>query len=208
MNKTSTNRSLLAALAVVGVLSAVAAGCGPSAPQVIVQGQTLIIAEQNYNASNEHESYCQPLTTLGQFEVMLTDVPVCNDMQKKKMNQQIFHSQEIRVLRMIFRGAGTQAPLLVTQNNVLTVGRTDCNKSSGASPDAVAFFSHNPTGSKTFDVNVMADAGKITIAGNGYDKAAQTLAGKYDLTFGAERVTGDFTASLCAALTYTQRYGE
>ena len=184
------------------------AGCGNNAAQITIKGQSLIVADQIYGTSGERENYCDPLSIYGQFEVLITDVYTCGDMRAKKTNLQIFHGQEIHVLRLIFPGAGTVQPLKVTQANVFQVGRADCAGSTSSPPAAVAYFSHNAAGTKVFDVNVQADSGTISIPGSGYDKNAQSLAGTYDLTFSGQRITGDFNTSLCPALIYSQHYGE
>ena len=201
-------RTAVAPLALAAV--APLAGCGSEFPEVIVAGKTLIVMEQNYGLTATTERYCDAVTNQGQFQVMLTSKGVCDDIKAKKENRAVFHGGEITVLRLIFPG-GTGS-IKVTGDNVFQVGRGKCVGGSSVEGGgvAVAQFSHNPEGADKYDVDLQAESGTITIPGDGYDKGASQLRGRYDLVINGEAVSGTFDTTYCKGLTdyYAQRYGQ
>ena len=188
---------LLAALSL-PLLAVAAAGCGPDFPTYTVQGQKLIQMEANYSTwTGAAPSYCGTLDNRGQFEVVLSDSAICGQVHAKANNRTVFHSSAETNMRLVF-------PTFLMKNadgsfktNKFTVGTTDCKTTNPSGATAVAYFSHNATGSSTYDLNVQADSGSVSVTA--YD-GQSSLKGTFDLMFAGEHVTGAFDTVFCMGL--------
>ncbi len=172
--------------------------CGPSYPQVTVQGHLLQIMDQSYGTTGGGSGYCGALDSRGQYQLVISDIPsLCSSIPATKPdNKTIFHSSENNVLRIVM---SNQVDVIKKNppTSVLKVANTYNCTSNRDGAQAVAFFSHNPAGGIAYDVNVEADSGTISI---NYFESPANMTGSFDLTFAGEHVTGSINATLCPTL--------
>jgi hypothetical protein len=191
------------------LLSLAAAGCGKSPVVYTVAGKTLTVAEVTIGRSGQGTpnlmTYCQPLAT-SQYEVVISDNPVCQPVMRKTANGTVFHAGDQANMRLIFptslmfNGNGS------FKTNTFTVGSSkDCTQQLSGSATAAAIFAHNATANMKYDTVVDADSGTISVTGyNGTGGAmgmpGTSLQGNFDLMFGADHITGTFDGTVCNQL--------
>ena len=133
------------------------------------------------------------LDNRGQIEVILSDFALCGSLTAHSMNATVFHSSEETNLRLIFPSTLLKVP---PTNSFKVLSSHGCQDNHNG-PEAVAFFSHNPAGANTYDVNLEADSGTITVQ---YFAGTADAIGTFDLTFAGQRLTGSFDALYCKNL--------
>lgn len=195
MRNPIANRLLPSAL--LAALAIAAPACGPSYPQVTVQGHLLLVKDQIYGTTNG-AGYCASLDPRGQYQVIISDiVGLCGTIPATKPdNKTIFHSAEDTLIRIVM---SNQVDVIKKNppTSTLKVATTHNCTDNRESAQAVAFFSHNPDGAAAYDVNLEADSGTVTI---NYFESPSNMTGSFDLTFAGERVTGSINALACPQL--------
>ena len=172
------------------MLSASMLGCGGGPATITVASKTLMVKEQNYGMA---DYYCDNLAR-GEFQVIISDIEVCDLLSADGGNVNAFHKSESSHLRMIFPSTLTVVPKV----NTFTVGISDCVGSKGPDTQAIAFFSHSDGTNPTYTVNQPAGSGKINVTD--YDKTANRLKSDFDLNFPNDHVTGKFDALFCKSI--------
>lgn len=168
-----------------------AAACGPGKTQYTVAGKTLTVAEVNFGKA---DYFCPPLAN-GQFMVVLSDAPICDQLHQDAGNKQVFHATDETNLRIMFPSFLKKVP----PQNDFAVAQTDCQINPNAA-EAAAFFSHNDMATMHYDLNKIADGTKVSVNYNDYNMTAGTLKGHFELDFGSDHVAGDFDALFCNGL--------
>ncbi len=168
------------------------AACGPGKTQYTVSGHTLTVAEVNFGKS---DYFCQTLAN-GQFEVVLSDFAVCDQLHQDAGNKAVFHSTDSTNLRLIFPSTLKKVP----PQNDFTVFTADCATGNPNGAEAIAIFAHNDPSKMSYDFTRMADSGKVSINAGDYNMTAGELKGHFDLMFDTDHVVGDFDALFCNGL--------
>ncbi len=165
------------------------AGCGSGFPEVTSAGRTLLVKEQIYGQA---DYFCGNLAN-GQFEVLLTDMALC-DALKSGPTSKALHTVEELNLRLIFPSTLTVVPKV----NTFKVGTTDCSGNAAPGTQATVYFSHNTAGNTSYDLNLQASSGTVSVTD--YNKTAGALQGSYDVTIGSDHLVGTFDAKLCGGV--------
>lgn len=190
--------SILSSALVAAACAAALPACGPSYPQITVQGHLLQVMDQTYGTTGAGSGYCAALDARGQYELILSDIPsLCGTIPATKPdNKTIFHSSELNMLRIVM---SNQVDVIKKNppTTVLKVANTFNCTSNRDGAQAVAFFAHNPSGGIAFDTNVEAASGTVSI---NYFESPANMTGSFDLTFAGERVTGSINALFCPTL--------
>ena len=192
MARAASTASLLAVFAVW------VPGCGDNVTAYSVQGKTLTVMEQTYGLSGPGGApvlYCQPLDQRGQYQVFIADVGLCSQFKNKTTNTTVFHSSDETNMRLIFPSSFIKNPNGTFKPNPFAVGKTGLCKQNVSGGSAVAVFAHNTAGQGIYDVQIEADTGTITVTD--FSSIMSNIKGTFDLTFGADHITGVFDAFPC-----------
>lgn len=156
--------------------------------QIKVGGKSLSVQDSTYSVA---DYYCGTLAN-GQYIVLLTDFLLCDAVHQNLTNREIFHgSIEETNLRLIFPSTLKKNPAI----NTFKVGQSNCIDTNTEGTQAIAYFSHNGEAQATYDLNLMADSGTISVTYR--DANVSELVGSFDLMFGADHAKGDFKALFC-----------
>jgi hypothetical protein len=158
--------------------------------------------ETNYGTADR---FCGTLAN-GQYMVVLTDFSLCDQLHGDASSRYVFHTMDETNLRLVFPStlcktynpnapACASPPQMKAPVNSFTVGKTTCSDTPSGVFQAAAFFAHNTAGAADYDVNALADSGTITVTYP--DQGANELKGTFDLTFGADHITGSYDALYC-----------
>jgi hypothetical protein len=167
-----------------------AGGCGDGKTHITVMGHDLVVAEQNYGTA---DYFCSNLSN-GQFEVIVSDQSVCQQLHADGGAKPAFHDADENNLRITMPGPMyLKVPPLPNAFDVAP--DVAC---SGSHSQAVVTFSHNDPAKMAYDVNVQADSGTVNITN--YNKTASELQGNIDVMIAGQHLTASFDAFFCTGI--------
>src|SRR5436305_130449 len=74
-------------------ISALVAGCGPSKTVITVGGHALVVHPTGGMNYGQGDYFCADLAN-GQYEILISDTPLCDDLHHDAGNKTTFHSSE------------------------------------------------------------------------------------------------------------------
>jgi hypothetical protein len=170
------------------------AGCGKKADSYTVNGQTLVVNSTNYG---QDSYFCNNLAN-GQYEIVISDFALCDELAMDAGNRKVFHSMDETNIRIIFPSF-LKVPPNVNSFNV--ANDPGCFIQGGNNPngaEAVFVFSHQTGSNAKYDAEVQADSGTITVTSSpDMIKNFSEIKGTFDVMIGGSHLTGNFDALNC-----------